>query len=209
MFHASEESNVLCSTSNPKVHSLLKQHRIIDSLGMLCACVYVHMHVWVCMHARMHLYELACMCVHVICMKMCVDIYWLIWRRLAVSACILWCMQTLFTSYLCLLIVSIGHRPKNATVFCPWPSSPSLSWCNPSILFLSLYFFARCIMTYLFASSLRGSMWWLDGLWFLEVSWVCVLSTSIFSSWFHFLCVDSCLVIFQSVVLDLCKHVFT
>ena len=33
---------------------------------------------------------------------------------------------------------SIGHQPRNATVFCPWPSSPSLSWCIPSPLFLFL-----------------------------------------------------------------------
>ena len=31
--------------------------------------------------------------------------------------------------YNCLLAGSIGHRPRNATDFCPWPSSPFLSWC--------------------------------------------------------------------------------
>ena len=47
----------------------------------------------------------------------------------------------LFQSYLliyaCLLAGSIGHRPRNATIFCPWLSSPFLSWCipYPSLLF--------------------------------------------------------------------------
>jgi len=81
-------------------------------------------------------------------------------------------------SFSCLLAGSISHRPRHATAFCPWPSSPSLSCCNPSLLFLSLYLFASCFVAYLFASTLRGSMWWLNGWWFLEVSWLCVLSIS-------------------------------
>ena len=88
-------------------------------------------------------------------------------------------------TYACLLAGSIGHRPKNATVFCSWPCCPFLSSCSPSLLFPFLYPFARCFVGYLFASSLRGSMWWLDGWWFLKVSWVYVLSTSICSSSFH------------------------
>ena len=49
---------------------------------------------------------------------------------------------------------SIGHRPRNATVFCPWPSSPFLSWCIPSPSFLFPCFFARCFVAYLFGVSL-------------------------------------------------------
>ena len=90
-------------------------------------------------------------------------------------------------TYACLLAGSIGHRPRNATVFCPWPSSPFLSWCIPSPSFLFPCLFARCFVAYLFVSSLGGSMGWLDGWWCLVVSWVYVLSTSIFSSLFHFL----------------------
>ena len=59
-----------------------------------------------------------------------------------------------------LMPVYLGHRPRNTTVVCPWPASPSLSWCIPSLLFLFLYRFARCFVAYLFASSPRGSMWW-------------------------------------------------
>ena len=61
-------------------------------------------------------------------------------------------------TYALLLAGSIGHRPKNATVFCPWPSSPFLSWCIPSPLFLFPCLFARCFVPYLFYSSLGGSM---------------------------------------------------
>ena len=96
-------------------------------------------------------------------------------------------LLTYLLTYAWLLAGSIGHRPRNATVFCPWPSSPFLSWCIPSPSFLFLCLFARCFVAYLFVSSLGGSMWWLDGWWCLVVSWVYVLSTSIFSSLFHFL----------------------
>ena len=82
---------------------------------------------------------------------------------------------------------SIGHRLRNATVFCLWPSSPFLSRCTPSLLYLFLCLSARCFVAYLFFSSLGGSMWWLDGWLILMVSLVYVLSTSIFSSLFHFL----------------------
>ena len=97
--------------------------------------------------------------------------------------------QTYILTYLCLFArwEHIGHRLRNATVFCPWPSSPFLSWCIPSPSFLFPCLFARCFVAYLFVSSLGGSMWWLDGWWCLVVSWVYVLSTSIFSSLFHFL----------------------
>ena len=47
-------------------------------------------------------------------------------------------------TYACLLAGIIGHRPRNATVSCPWPSSPSLSWCNPFLLFPFLCLFGRC-----------------------------------------------------------------
>ena len=30
-----------------------------------------------------------------------------------------------YFTYACLLAGSIGHQPRKATVFCPWPSSPS------------------------------------------------------------------------------------
>ena len=89
--------------------------------------------------------------------------------------------------YLLTYAGSIGHRPRNATVYCPWPSSQFHSWCIPSPSFLFPCLFARCFVAYLFVSSLGGSMWWLDGWWCLVVSWVYVLSTSIFSSLFHFL----------------------
>ena len=60
--------------------------------------------------------------------------------------------------YACLLAGSIGHQSRNATVFCPWPSSPFLSWCIPSPFYLFPCLFARCFVAYLFASSLGGSM---------------------------------------------------
>ena len=53
---------------------------------------------------------------------------------------------------------SIGHRLRNATVFCLWPSSPFLSRCTPSLLYLFLCLSARCFVAYLFFSSLGGSM---------------------------------------------------
>ena len=65
---------------------------------------------------------------------------------------------TYLLTYACLLAGSIGHRPRNATVFCPWPSSPFLSWCIPSPSFLFPCLFARCFVAYLFVSSLGGSM---------------------------------------------------
>ena len=49
---------------------------------------------------------------------------------------------------------SIGLRPRNATVFCLWPSSPFLSWCIPSPLFLFPCLSAKCFVAYLFSSSL-------------------------------------------------------
>ena len=57
-------------------------------------------------------------------------------------------------AYACLLAGSIAHRLRNAAVFCPWPSSPSLYWCNPSLLFPLLCLFARCFVAYIFVSSL-------------------------------------------------------
>ena len=59
------------------------------------------------------------------------------------------------TTYLC-LFVCLGrmHRQMNVTVDCPLPSSPSLSWCIPSLLFPFLCLFPRCSLASLFASSL-------------------------------------------------------
>ena len=37
--------------------------------------------------------------------------------------------HTTLPTYACLLAWSIGHRQRSATVFFPWPSSPSLSFC--------------------------------------------------------------------------------
>ena len=38
-------------------------------------------------------------------------------------------------TYARLLAGSIGHRPRNATVFCSWPSSPFLSWVSHLLCF--------------------------------------------------------------------------
>ena len=57
----------------------------------------------------------------------------------------------LLTTYVCLLAGSIGHRPRNATVFCQWPSSPFLSCCIPSPLFLFPCLSARCFVADLFS----------------------------------------------------------
>ena len=57
-----------------------------------------------------------------------------------------------------LLAGNIDHRPRNANLFCPWSSSPSLSWCKHSLLFLSVYLFGKCFVAYAFASPLTGSM---------------------------------------------------
>ena len=73
----------------------------------------------------------------------------------------------LFIQSAYLLYACIGHRPRNATVFCQWPSSPFLSWCLASPLFLFPYLFARCFVAYLFSSSLGGPCDGLmgDGFW--------------------------------------------
>ena len=59
-----------------------------------------------------------------------------------------------FFLYAFSLARSIGHRLRNATVFCLWPSSPFLSRCTPSLLYLFLCLSARCFVAYLFFSSL-------------------------------------------------------
>ena len=64
----------------------------------------------------------------------------------------------LLLTYAFSLARSIGHRLRNATVFCLWPSSPFLSRCTPSLLYLFLCLSARCFVAYLFFSSLGGSM---------------------------------------------------
>ena len=69
----------------------------------------------------------------------------------------------------CLLAGNIGHRPRNAIVFCPWSTSPFLSWCIPSPLFLFPCLSARCFVAYLFASSLGVPRLTGDGFcWFPE-----------------------------------------
>ena len=109
--------------------------------------------------------------------------------------CLLWCVPRMDS----FVIVNypelqshriIGHRPRNATVVCLWPSSLSLSWCIPSPLFLFPCLFARCFIVS--PPSLRlfprvSMWWWLDMWWFLEISWACVQYTSNFSSLFSFL----------------------
>ena len=99
-------------------------------------------------------------------------------------------------TYACLFAENIGQRPKNATVFYPWPNSPFLSWCIPSPSFHFPCLFARCFVAYLFASSLGVPCDSLtgDGFWRFPIH-------------LHFLffitfSMGSCLVIFQSVVLD-------
>ena len=69
----------------------------------------------------------------------------------------LWWAWSYFT-FAFSLARSIGHRLRNATVFCLWPSSPFLSRCTPSLLYLFLCLSARCFVAYLFFSSLGGSM---------------------------------------------------
>ena len=126
----------------------------------------------------------------VFCISFCYSGYFML-QRIPVSLYLLTCAFS--------LAGSIGHRPRNATVFCPWPSSPSLSWCIPSPLFLFPCLSARCFVAYLFSSSLVGSMGWLDGWLFLVVTWVCPIHL-------HFLFFISfsmgcCLVVFRSGVL--------
>ena len=59
------------------------------------------------------------------------------------------------TTYLCLFArLEHMHRQMNVTVVCLWPSSPSLSWCIPSILSPFLCLFPKCSLASLFASSL-------------------------------------------------------
>ena len=108
-------------------------------------------------------------------------------------------------TYACLLAGRTGHRPKTATVFRPWPSSPSLSWCKPSLVSLSV--------------SLPGVSWTTSPLprglhlvaWLVMVSWD---FPSVWSIDLHFLffisfAMGSCLVHFQSVVLDTLSDHFT
>ena len=57
-----------------------------------------------------------------------VCIYWMVF--------LLWRTSVFLLTYACLLTGSIGHRPRYATVFCPWPSSPFLTCCIPPPLFL-------------------------------------------------------------------------
>ena len=98
---------------------------------------------------------------------------------------------------------SISHRPRNATVFCQWPSSPFLPWCIPSPLFLFRCLSARCswptsspLPWGVPCDGLTGDCFW----WFPE----CMSYPGPIHLHFLFLIsfsMCSCLVIFQSVVL--------
>ena len=44
-------------------------------------------------------------------------------------------LRTYVLTYAFSLAGSIGHRPRNATIFCQWPSSPFISWCIPYLCF--------------------------------------------------------------------------
>ena len=106
-------------------------------------------------------------------------------------------------TYLCLFSAgNIGHRPRNATVFCPWPSSPFLSWCIPSLLFLFLCLLSLCqvflgLPLRFFPGGLHVVAWrvMISG-GFLNVCPIHHLISFVSFS------MDSCLVIFHSVVLD-------
>ena len=75
-----------------------------------------------------------------------------------VTICLRTCASTYLLTFAFSLARSIGHRLRNATVFCQWPPSPFLSWCTPSPLYLLPCLFDRCFVASLFSSSLGGSM---------------------------------------------------
>ena len=97
-----------------------------------------------------------------------------------------------------MLAGSLGHRPRNVIVFCLWPCSPSLYWwiLSPLFLFLLLCQVFRGLPLRLFSWGFHVIAWLVM---VLEVSWVCVLSTSI--SLLYLIYMGGCLVHFQQVVL--------
>ena len=105
-------------------------------------------------------------------------------------------MCNVWHSYLltsaCLLAWSIGHWPRN--VFCPGPSSPSLS---PGVNHLLFPFCvsARCFVAYLFASSLGVPF---DGL-MVFGGFLSVCPIHLHFIFFISFCMGSGLVYFQSV----------
>ena len=152
-------------------------------------CIYINVYIYI------YIYIYICKCIYIYIYK-CIYIY--IYVYIYIYIYIYKCIYI----YLYIYIYIFFFFFFTYAVFCPSPSSPFLSWCIPSPSFLFPCLFSRCFVAYLFVPSLGGSMWWLGGWWCLVVSWVYVLSTSIFSSLFHFLWVVAWS-FFQSVVLDM------
>ena len=97
-------------------------------------------------------------------------------------------------TYTFMLTGSIGHRPRNATVFCPWPSSPFLSWCIPLPLFLFL-----CLCQVFHGLPLPWGVP-CDGV-MVSGGFLNVCPIHLHFLFFITFSMGSCLVIFQSVVL--------
>ena len=117
------------------------------------------------------------------------------------ASCIPFRKHIYLLTYACLLAGSIGHRLRNATVFCPWPSSQFLSWCipSPSFLFPSLCQVFRGLPLRLFPGGFHVMAWRV----MVFGGFLSVCPIHLHFLFFISFSMGSCLVIFQSVVLDI------
>jgi len=105
--------------------------------------------------------------------------------RLETTSITLQCIQFIRQSIIKNLLIYACLLAGNTTVFCPWPSYPSLLVYAISLSFISLSVSLCQVFRGLPLRFFPGG--WLDSWWFLEISWVCVLSTSISLISFYFM----------------------
>ena len=105
-----------------------------------CMHVYIYMHIYVCMHACMHVY----IYMHVyVCMHACIYIYTCIYMYACMHACIRMCGQ-IRTQYVCTYIYGIVYTYKQSRAWCEGMCIVLIS--NQAYVYIYIYIFIYIYM---------------------------------------------------------------